>query len=605
MYEKFFSLIIRLKQKYLNLDIGKKITLYFFGLLFLSLLTSAFIDQTLYNDMNSKKAIQVSQRTLDSINLSIDSLISSVDLSTQPLLYNKDVQEELDKTDSTNYYDNIGNENFAINYRLNEVMRQNLNITSIYIYTLNNFQYSLYNDEIKYLNVKDIKNTQLYKEAFTKGIPYIVKLNADGVFDSLNETRKKQYDNFISIVRGVNSYDTFKPLALSIVNIQVSYLQSSISSVSDEYGMDVFVMDNKNREIIDFKKKYNFDFNRLRNTSHGKGYFSAIININKKSYIYSSININKYNWTIIGLTPIEAVSKDSSNLYVIDLIILTLNSALFFFGGSLIVSKMITKPIKKLVKSMNNSKRGDFKTVKMNTYNDEIGELKDGYNKMISKIQLLINDIVEEQNMKRKYELNVLYEQIKPHFLYNTFDAISSLALSAGNDELYSIICALGAFYKNSLSKGSEIITISQEIDIIKNYLFILSYRNKELFSVYYDVDDDVTNYKTLKLVLQPLVENAIYKGIRPKGEKGNIMISVFQSEGYIYMEVEDDGIGIDEKFLKDIIKKDNFKSKNSFGLVGTLERLRLYYSNEDVLSIKSKVGQGTKVIIKIPVVKE
>ncbi len=542
---------------------------------------------------------------MDSISLSIDSLVSSVDLSTQPLLYNENVQEELDKTDYNNYFENIINKNLSINSRLNEVMRQNLNITSVYIYTLRNFEYCLYNDEIKYINVKDIKTTQLYKEAFTKGVPFIVRLNADGLFDYSIKTKKKQNDNFISIVRGVSSYETFKPLALSIVNVPVSSLQGSISSLSDVYGMDISVIDNKGSEIIGFKRKYNFDFNILMNKSHGEGYFSTIININNKSYIYSSINIKKYNWIMVGLTPIEAVAKDSSKLYLINLSILALNGVLFFFLGSLIVSKIITKPIKKLIKSMKKSEQGDFKIAKINTYNDEIGELKNGYNEMIYQIQLLIKNIIEEQKMKRKYELNVLYEQIKPHFLYNTFDAISSLALSAGNDELYSIICALGAFYKNSLSKGSEIITISQEIEIIKNYLFILGYRNKELFSVSYDIDNEVIDYKTLKLVLQPLVENAIYKGIRPKGEKGNISISVFYSEGFIFMEVEDDGIGIDEKLLTTILKKDNFKSKKSFGLVGTLERLRIYYSNEDVMSIKSKIGEGTKVTIKIPALKE
>ena len=247
--------------------------------------------------------------------------------------------------------------------------------------------------------------------------------------------------------------------------------------------------------------------------------------VGNKDYLLSYLNIPKYDWKIISMMPFNELSKESSIFSVIAFIVIALNSLLVFIG-SVFIARMITTPIKKLIKSMKNVEKGEFKKVDITAGNDEIGKLRDGYNIMISEIQILINKVVEDQKIKRKAELDVLQAQIKPHFLYNTFDAISSLALMGRNDEVYKVMKALGSYYRISLSKGSEVITIGEEIEVVKNYLTIQQVRYGDIFTVSYDIDEVAKKFNILKLILQPIVENAIYHGIKPKGEKGNINIS-------------------------------------------------------------------------------
>lgn len=223
---------------------------------------------------------------------------------------------------------------------------------------------------------------------------------------------------------------------------------------------------------------------------------------------------------------------------------------------------------------------------------------------MILEIQKLIQQTVEEQRIKRKAELNVLQAQVKPHFLYNTLDAMGYLALSGKSEELYESLEALGSYYRISLSKGQEVITINEEIDIVKSYLILQKLRYGEIFNVNYDIDERAYDYKIPKLVLQPLVENAIYHGIKPKGEAGLIKICVKTENEQIILSVEDDGVGMSEEQLGSI-KSDAIDSNStSFGLKGTIKRLQFFYGITDIYTIESKKRYGTKIDISIPMLR-
>jgi two-component system sensor histidine kinase YesM len=185
--------------------------------------------------------------------------------------------------------------------------------------------------------------------------------------------------------------------------------------------------------------------------------------------------------------------------------------------------------------------------------------------------------------------------------LYNSFDAISSLALSGQNKDVYVLMKALGNFYKKSLSKGSEVIKISEEIDIVKNYLIIQQYRYSKLFNVKYDLDKECDNYQIVKLTLQPLVENSIYHGIKPKYTQGNILIKSRFKGKYIRLTIEDDGLGIDKIELEGILNNSEATNKLSFGLKSTIERLKIFYGKENLVSVESQKGVGTKIVIDIP----
>jgi two-component system sensor histidine kinase YesM len=172
-------------------------------------------------------------------------------------------------------------------------------------------------------------------------------------------------------------------------------------------------------------------------------------------------------------------------------------------------------------------------------------------------------------------------------------------------EELCGIVDALGSYYRLCLSKGREIITIEEEINIVRNYLKIQQTRFKDIFSVRYELDERCGNYKILKLILQPLVENALHHGVRAKGEHGTILIKSEHLGDCIHLTVEDDGAGMSEEDLKKILNSNIGSESSSFGLRGTIERLRIFYGSENAVSIKSTAGVGTRIVITVPVLPE
>jgi len=307
----------------------------------------------------------------------------------------------------------------------------------------------------------------------------------------------------------------------------------------------------------------------------------------------------KYNWKIISIAPFSEMSRESAVFSFIAFIVIILNSVLLFIG-SIFISRLITNPVKKLLHAMKGIENNEFGTVDLKMGSSEFKKLQDGYNRMVTEIQKLIKRIMEEQKIKRKAELDVLQAQIKPHFLYNTFDAISYLALEGRSEKVYTIMKALGSYYRTSLNKGSEVITLKEEVEVVRNYLTIQKIRYNDIFTDSYDIETEIEDIKILKLVLQPLAENALYHGIKPSGEPGHIGITAKREGEFIKIAVKDNGVGMSEEAVKNIFS--GIKSEEtSFGLKGTIERLRIFYGIENVLSIKSAPGCGTEVILTIP----
>ena len=205
----------------------------------------------------------------------------------------------------------------------------------------------------------------------------------------------------------------------------------------------------------------------------------------------------------------------------------------------------------------------------------------------------------------QRYELDTLTQQFKPHFLYNTLDSISYLILSGNGSKAYETIVALSRFYRASVNKGQEIITLEHEIEMIKDYLVLQKMRYDDMIDDRYEIAPDVSNAFILRGILQPLVENSIYHGIKPSGEPGFIRISARNENGRLFLTVADNGLGMSPKVLKEM---DNRKIKSSlagFGLRGTIKRLSLFYGQDDIYEIKSAAGEGTAVILMLPLLSE
>jgi two-component system, sensor histidine kinase YesM len=303
--------------------------------------------------------------------------------------------------------------------------------------------------------------------------------------------------------------------------------------------------------------------------------------------------------------------KDNKSRFtqlVIGYLILLPCVVVFSFAAAWVISASIYIPIKKLQDVTTTITKNDLQALVTNHNVDEITELGMSFNIMIGKIRQLLDAKIKEQEILKKAELKALQAQINPHFLYNTLDTIVWMAQANKTDQVIDIVQALSNFFRISLSKGQDWITIGQEIEHIRCYLTIQKLRYRDILDYKIEVDDDILTGTILKLTLQPLVENALYHGIKNKRYGGTITVRAHQTENeQVQLEIIDDGVGFTpyrlakiQASLQDEFGEISF-SDNGFGLENVHKRIQLYYGKQYGLTVQSKYQEGTRVTVTIP----
>jgi two-component system sensor histidine kinase YesM len=288
-------------------------------------------------------------------------------------------------------------------------------------------------------------------------------------------------------------------------------------------------------------------------------------------------------------------------------IILIISAVGFSVVAAWGLSKSIYTPIKKLHDVTTTITKNDLQALMTSDNVDEITELGMSFNIMIGKIKELLDSKIKEQENLKKAELRALQAQINPHFLYNTLDTIIWMAESKKTDDVVKIVSALSSFFRISLSKGMDWITIGEELERIRSYLTIQKMRYRDILDYKIEVDDDVAENTILKLVLQPLVENALYHGIKNKRQGGTIVVRAMRRNiDEVLLEVEDNGIGFMPEKLAQLRAEledtsGDIKLESGFGIGNVNKRIRLYYGEPYGLSIQSEYATGTCVTLVIP----
>ena len=323
--------------------------------------------------------------------------------------------------------------------------------------------------------------------------------------------------------------------------------------------------------------------------------------------LYSISRSGKTGWTVVDCTSVRELlrkSRQAQSVYVLTAIILVIVALLF----SRFMARSITLPIQKLRDSMKKVQEGDFSVsdVVVDSKN-EIGSLTKSFDVMTHRIHELMEQNVHEQEEKRKSELKALQSQINPHFLYNTLDSIIWMAESGKNEEVVQMTSALAKLLRQSISNEDEIVTVEREIEYTRNYLAIQKLRYRDQLEYIIDIDEEVLHRKIVKLVIQPLVENAIYHGIKYLDGKGMLLILGEIRDGKVVITIRDNGVGMDEETLKHILEKKpepkekQRKKTSHVGVYNVQNRLQLYYGKEYGLVYESMPGMGTGVSVIIP----
>lgn len=319
-----------------------------------------------------------------------------------------------------------------------------------------------------------------------------------------------------------------------------------------------------------------------------------------EDYLVTSLDLWHDGWVLVNRVEIRELTKE---IQLLCGIVIAAGGLCILLSIFLIrkIANWITRPIQELTDTVGQFRKENLDIRCTVQTADEVGELAGVFNEMLDRIKKQMENIRSVQKQKRKYELALFQAQIKPHFLYNTLDLIYIFCQMGNAKGGAEVTKALADYYRSSLSSGREIVTIGEEIKNISSYLFIQKERYSNVINFEVQADPIIYNCEIPKMTLQPLVENAIYHGLKSKRRKGTIRVWGRKEKEMVCLAVEDDGVGMDEETKNSVLCKEEEANSTHFGLYSVHRRLQLYYGEEYGLRIESEQGKGTRILLHIP----
>lgn len=495
----------------------------------------------------------------------VDSSMNSFESISNFISNDDDVKTILMKSDYRNYDEKF--DDIQKIYRITNLVlaTQKLDIP-IYIKGKNSLSY--YSNMDFFPSIYQDQDSDIYKEADKTALlkkPYIyIHRRVDG---------KYRKDIVMGIVEQIVDIQSDKLLGYVSVDIYDDYFNDIFNDVKAYKGDDIYILDKSGYIITDkyYKNKTGFRFddkyvNKIVNNKSGN--FSC--NIDSKNYVVYFDTVEKTGFKVVETIPKSVIYNDRMNIIKFFIILL-----LFFSAGAIFVSyllsKYISKPVNKLAELMSSVEKGD-RTVNFDVrYDDEIGKLGTSFNNMVKEIHRLIDNVYVKKYMLKDAEFEALKAQINPHFLYNTLESINWMAKMKHCNDISDMITTLGKFLRYSISTKGDIVTVKEDMKQVGNYLKLQKMRYGDKFSIKIHIDEEIYDKKILKLLIQPIVENAIVHGIEPKIGNGLIIINGYRDGNNICFEIMDDGVGMNN----------NKSAGEGLGMGNVDKRIKIHYGDE------------------------
>lgn len=549
---------------------------------------------SVYTSINATRdsAIEFSDATLIQIKSRIETIMDVAETVSLQLADDAIVQttlkKSLDEDLSAKYATDLSMDTY-LNYELAYVEE----VYGFYIIGENKGEYkSAYNS----FYLKDLTQTLWYKA--------LMKSSDSVWFSSHQDSFAVQTSGQKFISHGMRIIDNSsnKYLGVVLVDIELEKIEQILLDSFGDLGQ-VLIVDENNRIVASSNNLFESASETVTDAVFQTHLDNSRLIKGKNNAIVLQHPLKNSGWRILGIIPSSNILKDSVITVTLLIGMIILMSILSYFFAK-IITGTITKPIDDIIDQMQEVESGNFDVCTEVIYEDEIGNLSNSFNKMTYRVNDLMGTIVEEQHKLRKYELKALQAQINPHFLYNTLDSVVWLARMQRYEDIVKIVTAMTKLFRTSLSRGKDIITIEDEIANVTSYLMIQKTRYKTHFDYDIDIPESIYHYKTLKLVLQPLVENSIYHGVKVKKGGGSIHISAEETTDTLIFKVTDTGLGMSEETLEDIhtaFETNTEGNVTMYGIKNVNDRLRIFFGKEYGLKYESTYGEGTTAIITIP----
>ena len=413
---------------------------------------------------------------------------------------------------------------------------------------------------------------------------------------------KSSYKWVITLSRPLVNYKTGENDGVFFIDLNYNAISSLCSNNNIGGSGYIFILDENGNIIYHPQQQLMYGGLKTENIdeimSSTKDHFQS----EEGDKLYTISKSDMTGWTVVGAAYTSELLKNNKQAQMMYLLVAGV-LLLGVIAISSIISREITKPIRQLRDSMSMVEEGRFDKANVPvTASNEVGSLSKSFNVMTERIHTLMEQNVYEQKQKRKNELKALQAQINPHFLYNTLDSIIWMSEAGRNDEVVLMTSALARLFRQSISNDKEQVTIAEEIEYVRSYLTIQKMRYKDKLEYSIDVSPEINHVMIIKFALQPLVENAIYHGLKYKETKGNLSIRGYVRGKKAYITIADDGVGMEEAALEHIFDETKKEHKsNGVGVPNVQKRLKLYYGQEYGISYISRKGVGTVATVTVP----
>lgn len=559
-----------------------------------ALAASVFIGISLYTRLSGQMANTIQEENqilINQINRSMDSYLQTVMKLSDSLYYgvikNADLSDRSIGSEITLLYDNNKDnvENIALlskeGQMLESVPAARLK-SNVDVMDENWFQYTLLKTENIHFSTPHVQT----------------------IFDG----SESQYRWVISMSRAVEiTNGPYTDQGVLLIDIRYNSLEQLFDGVNLGNGGYAYLI-SSDGEIIYHPRAQLIDSgivkeNNLEAAGLKDGNYEEVFGGEKRIVTVKTVGYT--GWKIVGVTPLDGMSLNNIKTKLLMVFII----AFVLFILSIInsyISTRITDPIKELEKAVNEIEEGNLEVEVKSAGSYEIQHLGTSIQSMARRIRQLMNDIVAEHESKRRSEFDTLQSQINPHFLYNTLDIIVWMIENEKQSEAVKVVTALARFFRISLSKGKSIIPVKDELEHVRNYLMIQHMRYKNKFTYTIEADEEVLELASLKLMLQPLVENAIYHGMEFMDGDGEILIRAWRREDDLFMSVSDNGLGMTQEQVDRLFAAtDHVPSGrgSGIGVKNVNERIKLYFGAGYGLMIQSEPDEGTTVTAHLPAI--
>ncbi|MFD1175513.1 sensor histidine kinase [Paenibacillus puldeungensis] len=414
-----------------------------------------------------------------------------------------------------------------------------------------------------------------------------------------NETRQ-----VFTVIRSVQSTSSLKDIGIIAIDVDTRLFEGIINPLNAVTHGDAFIVDEYGKVVYNSNPaKLGEDLSQrllLGKAAKPRGSFQ--LEMDGKPYIAVYTVSEQTGWKTLVYMPITellAPMKQNRNA----LIITTLSIISFALMVAILLSYALTKPLKRTVQLMKQVQRGNLDVWVNVKYNDEIGMLGSHFNRMVRRVRDLLDEVHETEKSKQQADMLALQNQINPHFIYNTLESIRMLAELNDDDQVAELTYLLGQLLRYSITRSAdESVTVGQEIEHVRNYLFLLQIRFPDKFAFRLDIPDHLYSLPITKLVFQPIVENAVFHGLEKRDGTGTITIKGWTDRSDVLFAIHDDGVGMTGERLLSLNHslRDGKADKFGIGLRNVYERIKLHYGPSSLLTVNSKPGLGTTVTLKI-----